>query len=216
MGVAGMVVATLAGGLFQANAQKKAYEAQAQQAEAQSRQLQLNADKLQETAERQDQANKINEENQRRIRMAKLGQQRAAIGASGITASGSAANALMDSNEAMEREAAIESYNNRQKVESIFQDQTNLMNQAAQYDAQASNYRKAGKQAFKNTLIQTGFSLAANLYSPKSAANQSSTGGSNAWGSAMNDISQEFQGGIIPSSNWISKNSITSWDLGKK
>lgn len=177
MGVAGMVVATLGSAYMQGRAQKQAYNAQAQQAEANARQLQLNADKMQQQAEEQDRANKLNEDNQRKIREAKLARQRAAIGASGVSASGSAAMALLDSKEAMEQEAAIEAYNNRQKVDSIFQNQTNLVNQAEQYKTDAANYRAAGKQAFRNTMLQAGFTLAGNLYSSKSAANQETNTG---------------------------------------
>lgn len=175
MGVTAAIIATVASGLLQARSQQQAYNAQAKQAEANAQQMMQNADKLQETAERQDQANKINEENRRRVLQAKLGQQRANIGASGIGLSGSAATALMDSNEAIERELAIDSYNNREKVDSIFQNQTNLVNQAEQYKAQAANYRAAGKQAFRVGMMQTAFSLAGTLYGSKSQAAQESS-----------------------------------------
>lgn len=172
MGVTAAIISTVASGYLSARSQKQAYQAQAAQAEQNARILDNNASKMQETIEKQDQANKLNEDTLRKRLIAKMGQQRANIGASGISASGSAANALMDSNEAIERELAMESANNRSKLDSIFQDQTNLVNQASQYKTDAANYRAAGKQAFRNGMLQTAFSLAGTLYGSKSQAKQ--------------------------------------------
>lgn len=109
---------------------------------------------------------------------AMLSQQRANIGASGITASGSAANALADSAYNMETELAIERYNSRQGVENIFQQSTDLVNQRDIYNQNARNYRKAGKRALMNNMLMSGLSLAGSLYSPKSAGKQGASSGS--------------------------------------
>lgn len=190
MGVTAAIITTVASGLLQARSQQQAYKAQAAQADANAKQMMQNAEKLDETAKQQDIANKINEENRRKMLQAKLGQQRARIGASGISLSGSAAEALMDSKDAMENELAIDAYNNRQKVDSIFQNQTNLVNQAEQYRTQAANYRAAGKQAFRTGMLQTAFSLAGNLYGSKSQAAQESN------------------------SNWLREGTMQDWTSG--
>ena len=162
MGVAATIGATLLGGFISGRAQQQQY----------------NADKLQAQAEEQSKSNTINEENKRRRMNAMLSQQRANIGASGITASGSAANALADSAYNMETELAIERYNSRQGVENIFQQSTDLVNQRDIYNQNARNYRKAGKRALMNNMLMSGLSLAGSLYSPKSAGKQGASSSS--------------------------------------
>jgi uncharacterized protein (DUF2147 family) len=172
MGVAAAIGATLLGGFISGRAQQQQYNAAAQQAEVNAQIANQNADKLQAQAEEQSKSNTINEENKRRRMNAMLSQQRANIGASGITASGSAANALADSAYNMETELAIERYNSRQGVENIFQQSTDLVNQRDIYNQNARNYRKAGKRALMNNMLMSGLSLAGSLYSPKSAGKQ--------------------------------------------
>ena len=172
MGIAATIGATLLGGFISGRAQQQQYNAAAQQAEVNAQIANQNADKLQAQAEEQSKSNTINEENKRRRMNAMLSQQRANIGASGITASGSAANALADSVYNMETELAIERYNSRQGVENIFQQSTDLVNQRAR------NYRKAGKRALMNNMLMSGLSLAGSLYSPKSAGKQGASSSS--------------------------------------
>lgn len=178
MGVAATIGATLLGGFISGRAQQQQYNAAAQQAEINAQIANQNADKLQAQAEEQSKSNTINEENKRRRMNAMLSQQRANIGASGITASGSAANALADSAYNMETELAIERYNSRQGVENIFQQSTDLVNQRDIYNQNARNYRKAGKRALMNNMLMSGLSLAGSLYSPKSAGKQGASSSS--------------------------------------
>lgn len=178
MGVAATIGATLLGGFISGRAQQQQYNAAAQQAEVNAQIANQNADKLQSQAEEQSKSNTINEENKRRRMNAMLSQQRANIGASGITASGSAANALADSAYNMETELAIERYNSRQGVENIFQQSTDLVNQRDIYNQNARNYRKAGKRALMNSMLMSGLSLAGSLYSPKSAGKQGASSSS--------------------------------------
>ena len=178
MGVAATIGATLLGGFISGRAQQQQYNAAAQQAEVNAQIANQNADKLQAQAEEQSKSNTINEENKRRRMNAMLSQQRANIGASGITASGSAANALADSAYNMETELAIERYNSRQGVENLFQQSTDLVNQRDIYNQNARNYRKAGKRALMNNMLMSGLSLASSLYSPKSAGKQGASSGS--------------------------------------
>ena len=109
----------------------------------------------------------------------KEGQQRARIGASGLTASGSAAAALADTRYDIDMETAMGLYNGRQNVDKIFGQSTDYTNQAAQYqynadvqNANAQDYRDAGKRAFMSSMLGGAFSLAGNLYSSKSSAAQ--------------------------------------------
>ena len=127
-----------------------------------------NAQKLQEQAEKQAQNNEINEENKRRRLLQLQGQQRANIGAAGITASGSALAAMADSQFNQEQELAFERYNARQQVDNIFQQSTDNLNQGDAYASSARAYRKAGKRAMMNSMLQAVLSVAANLYSAKS------------------------------------------------
>lgn len=178
MGVAATIGATLLGGFISGRAKQQQYNAAAQQAEVNAQIANQNADKLQAQAEEQSKSNTINEENKRRRMNAMLSQQRANIGASGITASGSAANALADSAYNMETELAIERYNSRQGVENIFQQSTDLVNQRDIYNQNARNYRKAGKRALMNNMLMSGLFLAGSLYSPKSAGKQGASSSS--------------------------------------
>lgn len=168
MGVGVMIGATLLGGYLQGRAARQQANAQAAQAQANADIAYNNAQKLQEQAETQAQNNAINEENKRRKLLQLQGQQRANIGAAGITASGSALAAMADSQFNMEQDLAIERYNGRQKVDNIFQQSTDNVNQGDIYAANAKAYRKAGKRAMMNSMLQAGLSVAANLYSAKS------------------------------------------------
>ena len=116
MGVGVMIGATLLGGYLQGRAARQQANAQAAQAQANADIAYNNAQKLQEQAEKQAQNNEINEENKRRRLLQLQGQQRANIGAAGITASGSALAAMADSQFNQEQELAFERYNARQQV----------------------------------------------------------------------------------------------------
>lgn len=199
MGVAETIGATLLGGFISGRAQQQQYNAAAQQAEVNAQIANQNADKLQAQAEEQSKSNTINEENKRRRMNAMLSQQRANIGASGITASGSAANALADSAYNMETELAIERYNSRQGVENILQQSTDLVNQRDIYNQNARNYRKAGKRALMNNMLMSGLSLASSLYSPKSAGKQ----GASSHGKGSDGYGWKTTYGTSTGYNWI-------------
>lgn len=172
MGVGLAIGATLLGGYLQGRAQRDAYNAQARQAEQNAQIAYNNAQKLQQQGEQQAQNNAINEENKRR----RIRQQQAKnitnVGAAGITMSGSALDFMADSAFNAEQELAIERWNGRQKVDNYFQSSTDSKNQGDVYKSNAANYRKAGKKAMMNSMLQSGLSLAANLYSPKSVGAQ--------------------------------------------
>lgn len=175
MGVGLMVGAVLLGGYLQGRAQQQQYKAQAAQAEANASIAYNNADKLKEQAESQARANEMNEENKRRKLLVQQGQQRANVGAAGIQATGSAAAALADNAFNAEQELAIDRYNARQQVDTIYNQSTDYVNQGDIYTKNAQQYRKAGKRAMMNSMLQSTMSLAANLYSPNSVGKTSSS-----------------------------------------
>ena len=182
MGMVGTIISTLAMGYMQGKAQQDQYNAMARQADANAQISELNARKAEEAAREQDKANKINEENEHRRNLLAMSRQRAAIGASGITATGSALNALQDSRQAIETDAGIQAYSNRQKVQGIFDQSTEQVNARDQYSRQASNYRKAGSAAMTNAMLGSVFSLAAALYTRGSAAVKSAgSAGGGSW-----------------------------------
>ena len=189
MGVVGAIVGTLAMGYFQGKAQQEQYEAMAAQADANRKIEEANAMKADEAAKQQDQVNKINEENERRKQLLMMGQQRAAIGASGITATGSALNALQDTYTNINTDAGILSYNNRQKTQQLFDQSTEHTQQGLMYGNQADSYRSAGRSAMKNAMLGAVFSavtpLAGSLYSSNSAAK---VGTATASGSGIGNI----------------------------
>lgn len=177
MGVAAVVGATLLGGWLQGRAAQRQANAQAEQAQANADIAYRNAEKLQEQAEQQAQNNAINEENKRRKLLVQQGQQRANVGAAGVTMSGSALAAMADNTFNQEQELAIERYNARQKVDNIFQQSTDNVNQGDIYSANARAYRKAGKRAMMTSMLQSGLSLASTLYSANSVGTLKNTGG---------------------------------------
>ena len=172
MGVAAMVVGTLFSSWMQGRAQQAQAEAAARQSEQNAQIAQMNADKAQETAERQDENNKINAENERRRALLRMGQQRAAIGASGVTASGSAAAALADTGYAINEQTGMGLYNGRQQVDNMLQQSTDFQNQSNFHSTNARNYRAAGKRAMMNSMLTGAFTLASNLYTGVSSAAQ--------------------------------------------
>lgn len=169
MGVAATVGLAVASGLWEGYSAKRQADAQAAQANANAQMAFQNSQKVQEQAEQTAQNNAINEENQRR----KLARQQAAaenaVGASGITNSGSAAAVLSDNEYAMAFDLASERYNGRQKVDSLLQNSTDYYNQGNVYKSQASEYKKAGKRAMIAAAIKTGATVASGLYSAHAA-----------------------------------------------
>ncbi len=172
MGVAATIVGTLFASWMQGRAQQAQAEAAARQSEQNAQIAQMNADKAQETAERQDENNKINAENERRRALMRMGQQRAAIGASGVTASGSAAAALADTGYAINEQTGMSLYNGRQNVDNMMQQSTDFQNQSSFHSANASNYRAAGRRAMMNSMLTGAFTLASGLYTGASSASQ--------------------------------------------
>lgn len=194
MGVGAMIGAVLLGGYIQGRAQQKQYNAMAAQSEANAQIAYNNAQKLKEQAESQAQVNELNEENKRRRLLVQQGQQRASISAAGIQASGSAAAALADNSFNAEQELAIDRYNARQQVDSLYNQSTDYVNQGDIYNKNAQQYRKAGKRAVMNSMLQSTMTLATNLYSPNSVGKQAQ---STQWTSyGYSDIaSSGFSGG---------------------
>ncbi|MBQ8920517.1 MAG: hypothetical protein IJ056_10515 [Acidaminococcaceae bacterium] len=168
--IAASIITAVAGGLWQGYTANQQAKAQASQAEANARVAEQNAQKLDEQAQQQAENNRINEENKRRQLAGRIARQQVGIAASGLSATGSALNALSDSQYEMEKELAIDRYNARQQVDNIFQASTDQTNQANMYHQQARDYKKAGKWAWINAGLQTAFSLSSTLYGAKSAA----------------------------------------------
>lgn len=175
MGVVGAVIGTLGAAFMQGRAQQQQAEAAARREEYNAAVMQANANKEDQRARAEAENNKIATENARRRELLRIGKQRAAIGASGITASGSAATALADTRYAIDQETGMMLYNGRQRVDDMFQRSTDYTNQELQHRANASNYRAAGKQAMMNSMLMGAFSLAGNLYSASSSAAMSGT-----------------------------------------
>ena len=135
----------------------------------------------------------------------KLARQRVNIAASGLTATGSALNALSDSQVEMEKEMAIDRYNSRQQVDNILQRSTDQVNQANQYKRAAEDYRKAGKWAWINAGLNTAFSLAGTLHGAKSAAVQ------NAGGAASTPTAMSY---TQKATNYVSQGQGLTWNSG--
>lgn len=186
--VTAAVIGTLAGGLWQgyqqrqqANAQARAAEAEAARQKQMGDQMMANANAEQQRAYQQAQANHMNEENEREAKRRMLSQTVANTGASNVTMSGSALNVLASNQYMIDKDMAMTGYNNRQKVDEMFNTSTNYFNNGNQYYGNAEsykqaarNYRKAGRRAMWGSLLTSAFSLAGSLYTPKSAATQGS------------------------------------------
>lgn len=177
--IAASIITAVAGGLWQGYTANQQAKAQASQAETNARIAEQNAQKLDEQAMQAAENSRINEQNERRRKARDLARQRVNIAASGLSATGSALNELADSQYEMEKQYAIDRYNARQKVDSIFQRSTDQTNTADMYHQQAKDYRKAGKWAWINAGLSTAFSLASGLYGAKSAAAQNAGGTGN-------------------------------------
>ena len=117
----------------------------------------------------------MNEENKRRKLLVQQGQQRANVGAAGIQATGSAAAALADNAFNAEQELAIDRYNARQQVDTIYNQSTDYVNQGDIYAKNAQQYRNAGKRAMMNSMLQSTMSLATTLYSANSVGKLNSS-----------------------------------------
>lgn len=156
--------AMMLGGVAKGYYEKQAYKEQARQADVNAQVADDNARKLNDQADEQARNNAMNEENKRRKLLQIKGQNIANVGASGVTMSGSALQAMGDSAYNAEMELAIDRYNGRQKVDNIFQNSTDSSNQANIYRANAAGFRKAGKAAMMNNILQAGVSSVSMYY----------------------------------------------------
>lgn len=228
MGVVGTVLGTLGMSYLQGRSAQAQYNAQAAQAEANARIQERNAEisrqnseRARQNAEQTARNNAMNAENQRRQALMREGAQRARIGASGLQTTGSAAAALADTRFAINQDTAAALYNGRQQVDKIFGQATDYTNQAAQYqynadvaNANARDFRAAGKRAMWGSLLGGAFSLAGSLYSSHSAAAQAANGtdawsGSGGWDSGSQYST--FHGSRGAATNFaptISKNTV--------
>ena len=172
MGVGAMVGATLLAGFTQARSIRQQTKAAEAQAQSQADIMMRNSDQMAENAEAEARTNALNNENKRRQLNRVLGQQKAQSGAAGLTMSGSALQGLAESNFNIEKDLAIDRYNNSQNVTNMYQKSTDYYNQGNIYRQQARDIRKAGKRQMIASALSTAFSLADNLYTANSVASK--------------------------------------------
>lgn len=159
MGVAAAVGLTAAMGIWKAKTEYDQNKAAAAQANANAEIAYLNADKKDEQAHEQAQNNALNLELKRRQLMAKENENENNVNASGLTMSGSNAQVLADNHYNMMFDMGLDAYNGRQKVDNIFEQATEFMNQGDQYKAQAKQYKKAARNSIIKNAIETGASI---------------------------------------------------------
>lgn len=157
---AAIVGLTLLSGGYTMYQQHETAKAEAKQQQQNANLMYANAQKEADRAYELAQNNAINQENKRRRLRQKMGTNINNIGASGLVAGGSNLNTLADLAVESEREIAIDAYNGRQGVDSLFQNQANYVNQGDVYTRNAKNIRKAGKRQMWATALKTGASLA--------------------------------------------------------
>ena len=151
---------TAAVGAWQAKTEYDANKAQAKQMQANANIAYQNAEKMDAQAHEQAQNNALNQEVKRRQMVQKQKEMENQVGASGLMMSGSNLSVLSDSHYNMMFDLGIDSYNGRQKVDNIFQQSTDQVNQGDIYSAQANQFKKAAKMSLIKNAIQTGASLA--------------------------------------------------------
>lgn len=196
MGVAGMIIGTLGAAWLQGRAAQEQANAAARQAETNAAIQENNARKTDEQARQMDEANKINADNERRRAMARLGQQRAAIAASGLTYTGSAANALADTQFDIDQQTGTTLYNGRQNTDKLRQQSTDYTNQAGIYRKEAGDYRRAGQRAMMTSMLGGAFSLASGLYAGNSSAKMASGGSWSGLPSYTSSTGQSINAGV--------------------
>lgn len=159
MGVAAAVGLTAAMGIWKAKTEYDQNKAAAAQAKANAEIAYLNADKKDEQAHEQAQNNALNLEVKRRQLMAKEKENENNVNASGLTLSGSNAQVLADNHYNMMFDMGLDAYNGRQKVNNIFEQSTDFVNQGDQYKEQARQYKKAARNSIIKNAIETGASI---------------------------------------------------------
>ena len=212
--IAASIITAVVGGIWQGYTANQQAKAQASQAEANARIAEQNAQKLDDQAMQTAENNRINAENRRRQNAAQLAKQELGIAAAGLSPMGSALNALADSQYEMEKEMAVQGYNDRQQVDNIFQRSTDQTNAADMYHQQAKDYRRAGRWAWANGLIGAGMNVVTNLapglYGAKSAAVQNA-GGAGAGNNYSFDQTYEFGKRNGSGATWYSGDLGWNW-----
>ena len=220
MGMAGLIIGTIGAAFLQGRAAREQAEAQARQYEAQAKMQQAEAENAAQNAEwankdAQEQARVATEntEMRRRQLLQKEGEQRARIGASNITATGSALNALADTRWDIDYDTMTQLYNNMQGAYSTFGKATDFSNESNKYDyyarqnqANAEGARAAGKRAEMNAWLGGAFSLASNLSGFGGGGDSGMTGAS---GSGLEN------GGNATWTNWNYKTGSSYKNYGK-
>ena len=159
MGIAAAVGLTAAMGIWKAKTEYDQNKAAAAQANANAEIAYLNAEKKDEQAHEQAQNNALNQEVKRRQLMARQSENENSVNASGLMLSGSNLQALSDSHYNMMFDMGLDAYNGRQKVNNIFEQSTEFVNQGDQYKEQAKQYKKAARNSIIKNAIETGASI---------------------------------------------------------
>lgn len=120
----------------------------------------LNAEKKEAQGYEEAQNNALNQEVKRRQMAAKMAADVNSVGASGMTMSGSNIRVLSDNQYNYMLDLATDAYNGRRKVDNLFEESTNFVNQGDQYKEQAKQYKKAAKNSVIKNAIETGASIA--------------------------------------------------------
>jgi len=235
MGMAGLIIGTIGAAFLQGQAARQQAEAQARQAEAQAAQYEAqakmqqaeseaaakNAERANKEAQEQARVATENTEMRRRQLLQKEGEQKAKIGASNITATGSALNALADTRWDINKETAMQLYNGMQGAYQTFGKATDYSNESNKYDfyarqnqanaggarASAESARAAGKRAEMNAWLGGAFSLASNLSGFGGGGGDSGTTGAS--GSGLEN------GGNATWTNWNYKTGSSYKNYGK-
>lgn len=151
---------TAATGIWKAKTEYDQNKAAARVAQQNAEIQYLNADKKETQAYEEAQNNALNQEVKRRQMAAKMAADVNSVGGSGMTMSGSNIRVLSDNQYNYMLDLATDAYNGRRKVDNLFEESTDFVNQGDQYKEQARQYKKAAKNSIIKNAIETGASIA--------------------------------------------------------
>lgn len=178
-----------ASGIWKAKTEYDQNKAAARQAQANADIAYQNAQIKDDQAHEQGKNNALNQEVKHRQMAAQLSQQQNQVGASGLTMSGSNMRVLEDNQYNMAFDMGIDAYNGRQKIDDLFQQSTNYLNQGDIYKDQAKQYKKAARMSLIKNALETGASIAlAGAGGAGSASKTAQAGTKTAAGTLKNNI----------------------------
>jgi len=192
----------IAGQIMGGFGEKAQYDAQAAAYKANARVSEQNAQLARAQAEQAGEMGKWEEQQFRKDVDQQRGAQKAAVGASGIEMTGSAAAVMDDTRSIEEEDAAMIRYNTQLRKTAFINEGQSFMQEASNHRHAAKSAKKAGKAALTRSLIDAAVTGALSFGGGSGAAKVPKPDSTLSLGSTVSKMSDTMKGAVGKMKGW--------------